>query len=213
MRLHVCHKRGLESLDLWTNTAVLMSSYISVWLVSRLFVSDLETCDGHLLFPNWVFVPGQPLFPLPLLLSAGDRWACGFYTHLFSHTHTDADYANANVCLGIFLQGCLMADLRTMSSCSSSTGYVSLYPFKWHHKIQSTYSEPFSQPLRLHPGLPDFLSTIDSSTRLLPLPLCITLSSVFPPPYSLSLSAVLCHVRVALCQWPSVSLPLQSRET
>lgn len=38
-----------------------------------LCVSDLETSDGHLFFPDWVSVSDQSLFSLPLFHSAGDR--------------------------------------------------------------------------------------------------------------------------------------------
>lgn len=94
-------------------------------LMSLLFVSAMETSDGHLLFPNRVSVPGQPLFPLPLLHSARDRWR-GWHSHAV--THTDSSFRHANLVLGLALQACLMADLQTISSCSSSTGSALLYP-------------------------------------------------------------------------------------
>lgn len=52
---------------------IISDKEISLTFMSLLCVSDLATTDGHLFLPNWVSVPDQSLFSLPLLQSTGDR--------------------------------------------------------------------------------------------------------------------------------------------
>lgn len=63
-------KESFESMWHRTNPA----SKTSLEFISCLCVSDLETTDGHLFFPDWVSVSDQSLFSLPLLHPAGDRY-------------------------------------------------------------------------------------------------------------------------------------------
>lgn len=122
------------------------------------------------------------------------------YTHAV--TCTECSFCHAKCFLAVLVfQGRSMANPQITSSCSSSTGSALLYPFDRHHKN--------AKPLQTF-----YLNWVhDKVLSLLPsLPLLnFSFICLFCTP--LSRSAAACHVRVALCQWPSVGLPLQSRET
>lgn len=184
------------------------SCLICLFQIWRLVTATFYFPTGFLYLVNLYF-----LYHYSSRLETGEPVGLsGFYTHSFSHTH----WCSLCQCWSLswyFPPGLFdgrPADYVFMLIFNWICVVVSF--FKWHHKIQSP---TVNHSLSIYGYI---LVCLFSSPPLIPALGCFLCPSVslFHLSFlhlALSLSAVLCHVRVALCQWPSVSLPLQSRET
>lgn len=120
--------------------------------IALLFISAMETSDGHLLLPDRVSLPRQPLFPLPLLHSTRDRWPC-WHSHAVRHTLT-APFVVLIVFLlsrhvwwqtcRLYLHAPLQLDLHCCILWLTSQETVCL-----NDALQSTNRDSFLQCLRL----------------------------------------------------------------
>lgn len=138
----MCYKHSLESLALQT-------AMLEVFL--HLYQTECLFC----LFQLWRPVTATLYFPLgfPFLvnlyflynystrLETGETAGLGDLTHVQSHM-LSALFVMLIFFLGVVFQECLMANLQTISSCSSSTGSALLYPLSGTAKYQNLYTLP-----------------------------------------------------------------------
>lgn len=84
-----------ETDGLWSH---LIPFKFSVNLLTSLYFPPpaMETDHCHLFLPNWVLVPCQPLFPLPVLFPTGNRY-------LKSRTRTQTNVCLTNFFLALVL--------------------------------------------------------------------------------------------------------------
>lgn len=160
----------------------------------------METDHSHLFLPNWILVPCQPLFPLPVLFPTGN----GYLKPRTHATRVHAVNAHKQTCVSLIFFLLFVLSAGVFDTRPADYVFMLLFNWicivvsfvflqkaehSWFNDCVALHQTNVRQPVTLPLCLPPSCSTIDSRSLLLFPFICLPFL-----PLSLALcSTVPCH--------------------